>query len=251
VIAHALAPCSHSLATVPSWSYTVPDFYGFRGEKPFYAAFQRSDYSGFRALECLSLAITTQAPAPTHLGFGWLTLVSVLDVRLAQRGALEIRIPGESIVAAVWRDNTNVTFSTNKTAAALPLPQPLQQSASGRACKFECWTAFTVKVATASGKHGLANVHITQSSLLSGYAASVEYFSYVVGDIQRKIEKMHVVVPTWLQVALRGKSMFGDRPGTTRTPLTSLSSARTLSGSDVSQAIGPQWTISMRLVVRR
>ena len=57
-------PAGNSRHLVPAWNYTVPDFYGFRGEKPFYPEFQRSDYSGYRALKCLPLQVTTRADAP-------------------------------------------------------------------------------------------------------------------------------------------------------------------------------------------
>lgn len=252
---------------MPTWNYTAPDFYGFGGERPFYPAFQRHDYSGHRALECLPLDVTTQADAPGHLGFGWLRLVSTYsgeggsgsgvgdDVHVPQRAALQIALPAETlaktgpVTVAIWRDNANVTFSTAiDGAVSLPLPRTLRQTATGAACVYNCWSAFSVKVATRSGAHGLANVRVTASSSQTGYAVIADMFSYVVGEVRRTTENLVAGPPP--AAALRGASVFGAREGATRVALGALQASKVVTGAEVPGGIGAQWTLSTKVLVR-
>ena len=255
-----------SAELLPVWNYTAPDFHGYHGEEPFFPRFERSDYSGYRELECLPLRFTAQATAPGHIGFDWLTLVATYDSDfaaapgastaslVAQRASLRVSLAdagadgGDPIVAAVWRDNANVTFLTSAAGAALPPLRPLRQTAAGAACVFNCWSAASVKVARASGAHGLANVRVTKSSILSGFAADVEYFSYTLGDVQRK--RVTLTAPPPPVATLRGESAFGNKAGHTSAALRDLQGG----GADVAATVTssgemPQWSVSMKIQV--
>jgi hypothetical protein len=257
------APVDTAVDAAPTWRYTVPDFYGYHGEAPFYPRFERSDYSGLRHLECLPMLFATQAPAPGHLGTRWLRLLASSGVgRVAQRAELAIDVSAardsdisgasdDPIVAAVWRDNANVTFSTNATEAALPLPRRLRQTAAAAAaeCAYMCWDAVSVKVALRSGAHGLANIRVLQSSVIAGYTVSVEYISYTLGSIRRASEALHADPPPVSQ--LKGESAFGQREGQTRVRLRDLPAGSAAVGATV--ATGGelrQWSVSIKLLVR-
>ncbi|GLI63979.1 hypothetical protein VaNZ11_007148, partial [Volvox africanus] len=67
-------------AEVPVYNYSVPNFYGFRGELPGAEGFRRSDYNGYAGgLRCLRVAVRTQMPPQTRPG--------KLNVRLRVFGA--------------------------------------------------------------------------------------------------------------------------------------------------------------------
>ena len=56
------SPCDRSppQAEVPVYNYSVPGFYGFRGEFPGQQQFDRSDFSGYASgLQCLHVAVKT------------------------------------------------------------------------------------------------------------------------------------------------------------------------------------------------
>jgi Thrombospondin type 1 domain len=248
-------PSGSQSTSVPSWQYSISDFYGYRGEKPFYAHFERADYSGYQQLRCLTLRMQFQADPPGHLPPGWLRLVStVASPDVPQVAALRVQIPGSAgdLIAAVWRDNANRTFVPDGTiAASVPLPRLLQQSASGETCTLKCWQAVTVKIATSTGQQGLAVVEVTRSSVLSGYSAIVRYKSYVVGDVQQSTSTI-TLPPLQLSGLQRsGISAVGSRAGATRVNLETLSTPILLSAANFLNpaSIDRQWTISTKIVV--
>ncbi|KXZ46510.1 hypothetical protein GPECTOR_43g947 [Gonium pectorale] len=60
VVVQGEVPCDGQ-AELPVYNYTVPNFYGFRGETPGGEAWRRSDYSGYAGgLRCLRVAVRTQ-----------------------------------------------------------------------------------------------------------------------------------------------------------------------------------------------
>lgn len=222
------------------------DFYGYLGERPFAAAFERVDFSGFQGLECLNITIVTQADAPGHLGADWLELQPTIGSALPPLAAIRITLQ-DDIVAAVWRDNTNATFAAGALEVQLPMPWPLRQTAMGAQCKLDCWDANSVKVATTTGRHGLANIRVTRSSVLTGFAATVEYYSYVTGDIQRSTRELTSEPPA--DTLLWGMSLFGNSPNTSSMELT-----RDVEMAVIDAAAWPQlesqWTVSTKIVER-
>lgn len=121
-----------SSAAFCRFDYVVPDFYGFRGEMPFEATFERQDYSGFQSLKCVKLTVTTQAASPAHLAAGWLKLDGreAVASRVAQRARFSIRIPGEELLAIIWRDIRNETFASGETTMSIPLDRLLTEASS-------------------------------------------------------------------------------------------------------------------------
>jgi hypothetical protein len=254
VIARSSSECpsQESPSSIPQWPYTVKDFYGFRGEKPFYAKFERADYSGFAALPCLALTIKFNADAPSHLAPGWLKLVPNLsNLDVPQVAALRIQIPNNSgqLVAATWRDNANHTFAVDGSVEAhVPLPRTLRQTRFGEVCTFRCWQSISVKVATSSGQHALAIVDIDTSSILLGYVAVVKYYSYTLGNMQRSTSKITAPPPVLSTLQRLGISMSGSKAGQTKVDL-EIASPRVFMEGDFSGRIGRQWSISTKLMV--
>jgi hypothetical protein len=248
VIAQALRRCSSPAAVAAdTWRYTVEDFYGFLGDAPFKTRFERSNYSGFRSLLCMPLTVTTRASAPVHLGTQWLRLNRTYKGHVAPRAALYIDLPASDLAAVVWRDNANVTFASDVAAMSLPPLRQLRQASSLEPVRFGGWDRFSVKVAMEDGRHGLATVQLIQSSLRTGYLVKAELFSFTVGSIQRETMILQASVP---DVPFHGVSLFGNRAGETRQALMQLSSEVRLNETAISPRIGPQWTISIRIMVR-
>eukprot|EP00892_Ulva_mutabilis_P002899 jgi/Ulvmu1/1260/UM109_0058.1 len=247
LIAHHTHACVQRPGAIPAWSYTAPDFYGFLGEKPFAASFERADYSGFQSLECLNVTIMTQADEPDHLGHDWLQLVSSLGSEVPQVAAFRINV-SEDVIAAVWRDNSNATFATGVLEAHLPMRWQLRQTASGAECQLDCWDAVSVKVATLSGRHGLANIRVKHSSVVTGFQASVEYYSYTVGDIQRATRQLSAGPPA--AALLWGLSVFGTSENSSSVDLRPGVGSTTVDTTAWPQEAS-QWTISTKILVPR
>jgi hypothetical protein len=248
VIAQALRPCaSPAAAAADTWRYTVEDFYGFLGEAPFEIRFERSNYSGFRSLLCMPLSVTTRASAPVHLGTKWLRLNRTYNGRIAPRAALYIDLPVPDLATVVWRDNANLTFASDVAAMSLPPLRKLRQASSSEPVRFGDWDRFSVKVAMNDGRHGLATVQIIQSSLRTGYQVTAELFSFTIGSIQRETLTLQTSVP---DAPFYGVSLFGNRAGETQQELLQLTTQFRLNETAISPRIGPQWTISVRIMVR-
>jgi hypothetical protein len=247
VIVQGLQPCtSTATAAADSWRYTITDFYGFLGDAPFNARFERSDYSGFGSLLCMPLIITTHASAPVHLGTQWLRLNSTFKGHIAPHAVLHVALPASDLAAVIWRDNVNATFASNDAVVSLPPLCPLQQASSSAALRFGGWDRFSVKVAMKDGRHGLATVQILQSSFLRGYRVKAELFSFTLGSIRREIVTMEAPTP---DVPIHGISLFGNRAGETQQALANLTTQMRLDAAAISPRIGLQWTISARIMV--
>lgn len=62
---------------VPVWNYSVPNFYGFRGENPGEEQVKRADYSGYASgMDCMQLRIVSSVAASP----------GTLDVRVRMQG---------------------------------------------------------------------------------------------------------------------------------------------------------------------
>lgn len=117
----------------------MPDFYGFRGERPFESTFERQDYSGFQSLKCLKVTVSTQAAAPKHLSSGWISLVEPLGlagVAIPQRARFQVSIPGEDIVALIWKDNRNQTFASGPATVSILLDRELAEASSAASGRY-------------------------------------------------------------------------------------------------------------------
>ena len=219
------------------------DFYGFLGEPPFGASFERVDFTGFQTLECLNLTIVTQADEPSLLDEAWVQLHSSFGSEIPQVGAVRINI-SEEIVAVVWRDNSNTTFA-NTMEVHLPLPWVLRQTATGAECQLDCWDAVSVKVATASGRHGLANIRATHSSVVTGFTASVEYYSYSAGNVHRFEQQLTAGPPP--HNLLWGRSVFGNSEDTSSVALSPNGGMFMVEAATWPQQTA-QWTISTMIL---
>lgn len=222
------------------------DFYGFLGERPFAPSFERVDFTGFQRLECLNVTLVTQADEPEHLGTDWLRLESSLGSEVPQVAAVRIAVM-EDVAAAVWRDNANATFATGILQSQLPPLQLLRQTASGAGCQLNCWDAVSIKVATRSGRHGLANIRATHSSVMTGFRVSVEYYSYTVGGIQRSVRQLSAGPPA--SDLLWGLSVFGNSESTSSVTLTPDGEEVIVDATAWPQQAS-QWTISTKMQER-
>lgn len=117
-------------------------------------------------------------------------------------------------------------------------------------CNFGCWYKVSVKVATASGKSGLAIIQISQSSLLNGYAATVDYTSYTSSGINRSAEELTTQPTPFEAVPDRvAMSVLGGQSDSVGLESFELPGGRVLSADQLPD-ISQDWTLSTKIIVR-
>lgn len=104
-----------------------------------------------------------------------------------------------------------------------------------------------MKVATRSGKSGLATIQVVHSSLLQGYRVRVQYSSYTDMGINEETQELTFPAApfdsAWTSI---GRSVFGSD---TATSTDALASWRPLSAFDLPD-MSQDWTISTQITVR-
>jgi hypothetical protein len=136
----ALAPCQGGAG--PVHTYSVYDFYGFRGENPGQESVRRADYTGYAGgLRCLVLRVVsgvTSSPGTLDLKLRLTGLDGSNRLLLGGqacgfpvRPRLRLDIPsGVDVVSVVWRNNLNATVAVGVREVELPALQPLDEASA-------------------------------------------------------------------------------------------------------------------------
>ncbi|GMH43936.1 hypothetical protein BSKO_11870 [Bryopsis sp. KO-2023] len=224
VLVERLVDCPQT-SQLNTYSYSAKGFYGFRGEFPFQEEAEKHDYTGFSDLKCMDLTIRTGVrndgpPGALNMEIrfadevaGGVHLEDHCGFHLQPR--LEAVFPdGTSPVAIIWKDNLNQTFAIDESIVKLPPLATLEESSTVGAtkCSTGCPTSYSVKVASADGRHARAEITMTTQSF-NKYAMDVKYTFYDQGGIRyvKKSEEVDIIKRMGTNpLTPRGVHLFGD-----------------------------------------
>ncbi|WIA29149.1 hypothetical protein OEZ86_011660 [Tetradesmus obliquus] len=254
-----IAQCAEQ-PLVPVYSYSVPNFYGFRGENPGEEASRRADYSGYAAgIKCLQLRVVT----------GVMASPGTLDARVQLQGldeqqrlvlggdqcgfpvtpSLQLVLPdGVEVITIVWRDNLNRTVALDTTAVQLPPLAPLMEAsvANTEQCNSGCDWSYHVKILAADGAQTQIDMSFSSASL-SALQMTATYSYYLKRSIlqARELHSIPVVrQPPQRTTSSQGQQLLSQ-------PATLDALAQQVFGANVipDSTCSKQWSLSLNLDV--
>ncbi|KAF6266656.1 hypothetical protein COO60DRAFT_1623446 [Scenedesmus sp. NREL 46B-D3] len=254
-----IVPCTEQ-PLVPVYTYSVPNFYGFRGESPGEEASRRADYSGYASgIKCLQLRVATGVTASpgtldARVGLQGLDEQQRLVLGGGQCGfpvtpRLQLVLPdGADIISIVWRDNLNRTVALDTMQVHLPPLAPLVEAsvANTEQCNSGCDWSYHVKVLASDGAQTQIDMSFGSASL-STLQMTATYSYYLRRTILQAREFHSIPVvrqPPRQPTAAQGQQLLSQP-----TPLDAL--AQQVFGADVlpDSTCSNQWSLSLTLDV--
>ncbi|GAX85071.1 hypothetical protein CEUSTIGMA_g12491.t1 [Chlamydomonas eustigma] len=285
VLVKRIAECD-SEAEIPVYNYTVPAFYGFRGEYPGLQAFDRSDFSGYNQFNCLHVTVSS----------GVTTIPGSLDIRVAVGGGdlavtpeyqldlqgaagfpltpnIQLTWPGGNLgdlTSVVWKDATNRTFAYDTTNVTLPPPlNPLMESSAtgapsciGNQCPST--STYWLKAAAADGSQTLVKMQLVEVSL-DHFLIEMSYTYFLTDRVMTGEEAHYVPVlrsgpvsphqPQGITLNLQATASVSSSNPTTQTQQQTASVFLGTSYTDfqVTQMldcdVSRQWTLTLLLIL--